>query len=104
VLLATVFAATWFVNTAIAVHLPRLLQSTGATPATAVAVRALIGPAQVGGRLLEFGLLRRLHPRKTLPDLPWLVSEGSQGSVNDHVDASKHRERPAYQWSTDVTA
>jgi hypothetical protein len=28
----------------------------------AVAVGALIGPAQVAGRLLEFGLLRRVHP------------------------------------------
>jgi predicted MFS family arabinose efflux permease len=27
-----------------------------------VAISALVGPAQVGGRLLEFGLLRRLHP------------------------------------------
>ena len=62
VLLATVFAATWFISTAMAAHLPRLLQSTGATMATAVAVGALIGPAQVAGRLLEFGFLRRLHP------------------------------------------
>ena len=29
---------------------------------------------------------------KTLPDLPWLVSEDSQGSVNGYVYASKHRE------------
>jgi predicted MFS family arabinose efflux permease len=62
VLLATVFAATWFISTAMAAHLPRLLQANGATLATAVAVGALIGPAQVAGRLLEFGLLRRLHP------------------------------------------
>jgi predicted MFS family arabinose efflux permease len=62
VLLATVFAATWFISTAMAAHLPRLLQATGATLATAVAVGALIGPAQVAGRLLEFGFLRRLHP------------------------------------------
>ena len=62
VLLATVFAATWFISTAMAAHLPRLLQSNGATLASAVAVGALIGPAQVAGRLLEFGFLRRLHP------------------------------------------
>ncbi|MBC7381204.1 MAG: MFS transporter [Burkholderiaceae bacterium] len=61
-LLATVFAATWFISTAMAAHLPRLLQASGATLATAVAVGALIGPAQVAGRLLEFGFLRRLHP------------------------------------------
>ena len=61
-LLAFVFAATWFTSTAMAAHLPRLLQEGGATLATAVAVGALVGPAQVAGRLLEFGLLRHVHP------------------------------------------
>jgi hypothetical protein len=61
-LLAFVFAATWFNSTAMAAHLPRLLQEAGATPAMAIASGALIGPAQVGARLLEFGLLRRFHP------------------------------------------
>ena len=60
--LAYVFAVTWFVSTAMASHLPSLLQAAGATLATAVAVGALVGPAQVAGRLLEFGFLRRLHP------------------------------------------
>lgn len=40
----------------------------------------------------------------TLPDLPWLVSEDGAGTVDGYVYASKHRERPAYQWSVDVTA
>ena len=62
ILLATVFAVTWFVSTAMATHLPRLLQEAGAAPAAAVAAAALVGPAQVAGRLLEFGLLRRFHP------------------------------------------
>ncbi len=62
VLLAFVFASTWFTSTAMAAHLPRLLQEGGATLATAVAVGALVGPAQVAGRLLEFGLLRHVHP------------------------------------------
>lgn len=61
-LLAFVFAATWFISTAMATHLPRMLQAAGATLAAAVAVGALIGPAQVAGRLLEFGFLRRVHP------------------------------------------
>lgn len=61
-LLAFVFAATWFTSTAMASHLPRLLQEGGATLATAVAVGALVGPAQVAGRLLEFGFLRHVHP------------------------------------------
>lgn len=62
VLLAVVFAITWFVATAMAAHLPRLLMAGGATLAAAVAVGALVGPAQVAGRLLEFGLLRHVHP------------------------------------------
>uniref|UniRef100_UPI003F497888 MFS transporter n=1 Tax=Cupriavidus taiwanensis TaxID=164546 RepID=UPI003F497888 len=60
--LAFVFAATWFISTAMAAHLPRLLQAGGATLATAVMVGALIGPAQVGARILEFSLLRKIHP------------------------------------------
>jgi len=61
-LLAFVFAATWFNSTAMAAHLPGLLQAAGASTATAIAAGALIGPAQVAARLLEFGLLRRFHP------------------------------------------
>lgn len=60
--LAYVFAVTWFVSTAMAAHLPALLMAGGATLAGAIAIGALVGPAQVAGRLLEFGLLRRLHP------------------------------------------
>ncbi|MDP3835788.1 MAG: MFS transporter, partial [Hydrogenophaga sp.] len=60
--LSYVFAATWFVSTAMAAHLPTLLVASGATLAGAVAIGALVGPAQVAGRLFEFGLLRRLHP------------------------------------------
>ena len=60
-LLAYVFAATMFVSTAMATHLPQLLQAAGVTLAAAVGAGALIGPAQVAGRLLEFGLLRRMH-------------------------------------------
>jgi MFS family permease len=62
VLLALVFSLTWFVSTAMAAHLPRLVQAAGATLAVAVGVGALVGPAQVGGRLLEFGVLRHVHP------------------------------------------
>ncbi|MBU67395.1 MAG: MFS transporter [Cupriavidus sp.] len=60
--LAFVFAATWFISTAMAAHLPRLLQAGGTTLATAVMIGALIGPAQVAARILEFGLLRKVHP------------------------------------------
>lgn len=62
VLLSFVFAVTWFVSTAMAAHLPALVMAGGATLGAAVAVGALVGPAQVAGRLVEFGLLRRVHP------------------------------------------
>lgn len=62
IVLALVFGATWFVSTAMAAHLPRLLQAMGVAPAAAVAAASLVGPAQVGARLIEFGLLRKLSP------------------------------------------
>jgi predicted MFS family arabinose efflux permease len=61
-LLGFFFATVWFTTAAIGTHLPRLLQQAGASPAAAIAAAALVGPAQVAGRLLEFGLLQRLHP------------------------------------------
>jgi MFS family permease len=61
-LLAFVFAATWFVTGAMAAHLPRLLEIAGASSTAAIAAAALVGPAQVGARLVEFGALKRTHP------------------------------------------
>jgi MFS family permease len=61
-LLAFVFAAVWFVTGAMAAHLPSLLQRAGATSAEAIAAAALVGPAQVAARLLEFIFLRLIHP------------------------------------------
>ena len=61
-LLAFVFAVVAFTSTAMAAHLPRLLEASGASSAAAIAAGALIGPAQVAARLVEFGLLRRVHP------------------------------------------
>jgi MFS family permease len=60
--LAFVFAAAWFCSTAMAAHLPRVLQESGASLAAAVAAAALVGPAQVGARVLEFWLMRHVHP------------------------------------------
>jgi predicted MFS family arabinose efflux permease len=62
ILLAFVFSAAWFISTAMATHLPRILEAAGASFSTAVAIGALIGPAQVAGRLVEFGLMRNVHP------------------------------------------
>jgi hypothetical protein len=63
--LAFVFATVGFTGTAMAAHFPTMLQATGASLAAAVAAGALIGPAQVGARLLEFGFMQRLHPLVT---------------------------------------
>jgi predicted MFS family arabinose efflux permease len=56
------FAATWFVQGAMAAHLPALLQATGAYSATAIATASLVGPAQVVARTVEFGLVRSFSP------------------------------------------
>ncbi|WP_339863072.1 MFS transporter [Thalassospira alkalitolerans] len=61
-LLAFVFAASWFTATAMAAHLPRMLQISGLSTADAIIAASLVGPAQVIGRLLEFGFLQRMHP------------------------------------------
>jgi MFS family permease len=61
-LLAFVFASGWFVTGAMATHLPRLLEESGASPLEAIAAAALVGPGQVAARLCEFALLRHVHP------------------------------------------
>jgi MFS family permease len=61
-ILAVYFCATAFVTGAMAAHLPRFLESAGASEAAAIAAGALVGPAQVAARLVEFGLLRAIHP------------------------------------------
>lgn len=61
-ILAFVFAATALVTGAMAAHLPRLLEIAGASATVAIAASALVGPAQVGARLIEFGALRVVHP------------------------------------------
>jgi MFS family permease len=60
--LGFVFAATSFISTAMAAHLPGLMAAAGASAGTAVLVASLIGPAQVAARLLEFGLMRKVKP------------------------------------------
>lgn len=62
VLMAVAFAAAWTVTSAMAAHLPRILEAAGATTLQAVAAGAFIGPAQVLARIMEASLMRRLHP------------------------------------------
>jgi hypothetical protein len=56
------FATSWMVVSAMAVHLPRLLEAAGATSVQAVVAGALIGPAQVAARIAEASVLKRFHP------------------------------------------
>ena len=62
ILLAFAFAAAWSVTGAMAAHLPRILESAGATSLQAVAAGALIGPAQVAARIFEASFLSRVSP------------------------------------------
>jgi predicted MFS family arabinose efflux permease len=62
VLLSFAFAAAWTVTSAMAAHLPRIMEVFGATPAQAVFAGMMIGPAQVGARVMEASLLSRFHP------------------------------------------
>jgi MFS family permease len=60
--LAYVFAAVGFVGSGLSAILPTMLMTLGATPAAALFAGTLVGPAQVGARLLEAGWLGRYHP------------------------------------------
>jgi predicted MFS family arabinose efflux permease len=62
VLLSFAFAGAWTVTSAMAAHLPRIVEAFGATPAQAVFAGMMIGPAQVGARIMEASLLNRFHP------------------------------------------
>lgn len=62
VLLSFAFAAAWTVTSAMAAHLPRIVEAFGATPAQAVFAGMMIGPAQVAARIFEAGMLSRFHP------------------------------------------
>ena len=62
VLLSFAFAAAWTVTSAMAAHLPRIVEAFGATPAQAVFAGMMIGPAQVAARVMEASLLKRFHP------------------------------------------
>jgi hypothetical protein len=60
--LAYMFAAASFVSSGVSAILPSMLVAFGATPAQALLAGTLVGPAQVGARLLEAGFLARFHP------------------------------------------
>jgi predicted MFS family arabinose efflux permease len=61
-LLSFAFAAAWTVTSAMASHLPRIVEAFGATPAQAVFAGMMIGPGQVGARVMQASLQNRFHP------------------------------------------
>jgi predicted MFS family arabinose efflux permease len=61
-LLAAAFALIAGISSAVSAHLPALLTALGVGSAAALGAAALLGPAQVGARLAEFALVRRIHP------------------------------------------
>jgi hypothetical protein len=62
ILLAFAFAAAWSVTGAMAAHMPRILETGGATAVQAVAAGALFGPSQVIARIIEASFFSRYHP------------------------------------------
>ena len=94
IILAGVFGATWFVSTALAAHLPRLLEAMGATPAAAIAAGALVGPAQVAARVAEFSLLRHAAPMISAR-LAAGVASTRCGAAGPARHAGRHRLRAA---------
>ena len=80
-----------------------------ATPDDAAAIAAIYAPI-VRDTAISFELeapdANEMRSRllATLTTLPWLVSLDTAGEVDGYAYASRHRERPAYQWSVDTTA
>ena len=61
-ILAFMFTASGIVSYGVAANLPGLFTAWGATPVAAIAAASLMGPAQVGARVLEFSARRWSNP------------------------------------------
>ena len=79
-----------------------------ATPDDAAAVASIYAPV-VRDSAISFELEpptvdeMRARIEATGNHLPWLVCVDSCGVVDGYAYAGRHRDRPAYQWSVDVT-
>ena len=78
-LLATAITLSSVISTLVSVHLLTILQSRGLGLATAVALGALVGPSQVGARLIELLIARYHHPIWTKLAATLLVGIGMTG-------------------------
>jgi len=61
-LLAFMFTASGMVSIGLATNLPRLFAAMGAAPAAAIAAASMLGPAQVGARVLEYSARHKINP------------------------------------------
>ena len=100
ILLAFAFAAAWSVTGAMAAHLPRILESAGATSLQAVAAGALIGPSPVAARIFEASFLSRYHPLVsgrlaclTHPIGAAIIGVFGGGAASVFASLSRHRQR-----------
>ncbi|WP_424135313.1 MFS transporter [Roseomonas chloroacetimidivorans] len=88
ILLAAGFTLASVVMTVVSVHLLTLLQSRGVALTAAVALGALIGPSQVGARVLEMVFGRKAHPIWSLLASTILVAAGLGMLVGDVTAAA----------------
>lgn len=75
-LMATAFSLGWGISSAFSIHLLSILQTRGLELAGAVALGALVGPSQVGGRIVEMILGKHYRPIHTLLISVVLVAVG----------------------------
>ena len=75
-LLAAIFVAGSAIFAIVSIHLLTLLQGLGIALAAAVALGALIGPSQVGARVVEMAFGVRYHPVFTLMTASALICAG----------------------------
>ncbi len=76
VLLAATLTAAQVIMTVVSVHLLTLLVARGVAMPVAVGIGTLLGPSQVGARLLDMTFARRWHPVWTLVASTVLVAIG----------------------------
>jgi hypothetical protein len=86
-LLAATITVSSMISTVVSVHLLSILRARGIALAAAVALGALIGPAQVGARAIEMLISRYHHPIWTMVASTIFVAFG----VGAHrVDRARH--------------
>ena len=75
-LMATALMLVGMMMTILSVHLIALLQAREVGLAAAVSMGMLVGPAQVGGRIVEMAFGKRYHPIWTLVTASLLIAAG----------------------------